>query len=142
MINSIIEAISRAIKTEFGSGYTNYMEEIRQDLKEPCFFISCINPAGKLIRGGKYSRTHQFCIQYFPNRGRNERRECNDVAERLMVCLEYLRVGEQLMRGTQMNGEQADGILNFFVNYDTFVYKEPEELPIMEEVSEDISVKG
>lgn len=142
MINSIIEAISRAIRDEFGTGYTNYMEEVKQDLKEPCFFISCIHPENKLFLGKKYSRTYQFCIQYFPKKGKNERRECHEVAERLMQCLEYLRMKENLVRGTNMNGEIVDGILNFFINYDLFVYKKQDPLPLMEEVLEEISVKG
>ncbi len=142
MINSIIEAISRAIKAEFGSGYTNYMEEVKQDLKEPCFLISCINPTNKLVRGKKYFRTHQFCIQYFPDRGGDERRKCHNAEDRLMLCLEYLVVEENLVRGTGMNSETVDGILNFFVSYDMFVLKKQDDLPLMEEVSEEISVKG
>ena len=35
-----------------------------------------------------------------------------------------------------------DGILHFFVNYDMFVYKIAETIPIMEEVLAETSVKG
>ena len=142
MINFIIEAISRAIRDEFGDGYTNFMEEVKQDLREPCFFISCIHPENKLFLGKKYSRTNQFCIQYFPKRGKDERRECNETAGRLMMCLEYLQAGERILRGTKMNGEIVDGILNFFVNYDLFVYRKQNPISAMEEISEEISVKG
>ena len=44
MINSIIEAISISLNEEFGDGYEIHMEEIKQGLKEPCFFIACLNP--------------------------------------------------------------------------------------------------
>lgn len=59
-----------------------------------------------------------------------------------MLCLEYLVVEENLVRGTGMNSETVDGILNFFVSYDMFVLKKQDDLPLMEEVSEEISVKG
>ncbi len=36
MVNAIIAGISNALYNEFG--YENHMEEIKQDLKEPCFF--------------------------------------------------------------------------------------------------------
>lgn len=40
MINEIIAAISVALDAEFGDEYEIYMEEIKQDLKEPCFLCS------------------------------------------------------------------------------------------------------
>ena len=51
MINSIIEGISIAINTEFGERYTIYTESVEQGLKEPCFFISCLNPTSKVFLG-------------------------------------------------------------------------------------------
>lgn len=125
MINSIMEAISTALNTEFGDGYTNYMEEINQDLTGKSFFIQCLNPTNELFRGQKYFRCNQFCIQYFPLSEDDRNRECYDVLERLSQCLEYIDV-DGLMRGTQMNGKVVDGVLNYFVNYDCFVYKREE----------------
>ena len=62
MINSIIEAISISLNEEFGDGYETHMEEIKQGLKEPCFFITCLNPTTELFLGKRYFRTNQFCI--------------------------------------------------------------------------------
>ena len=45
--------------------------------------------------------------------------------ERLNQCLEYIDV-DGLMMGTQMNGKVVDGVLNYFVNFDCFVYKREE----------------
>ena len=75
MINSIIEAISVALNEEFGDGYKIHMEEIRQGLKEPCFFIQCLNPTHELFLGKRYLQTNQFCIQYFPAT-REKQKEC------------------------------------------------------------------
>lgn len=127
MINSIIEAISINLDAEFG--YETHMEKIKQDLVEPCFYISCLNPTIELFLGKRYFRQNQFVIQYFPESD-NEQRECNSVAERLMWSLEYITLGGDLTRGTAMKYEVIDGILNFFVNYDCFVYRMEENTPM------------
>lgn len=140
MINAIIEAISISLNGEFGDGYEIHMEEIKQDLKEPCFFISCTNPTSSLFLGKRCLRENLFCIQYFPRQGR-ERADCNETAERLFICLEYLEMPGGFVKGTGMKCEVADGILNFFVNYDVYVQKK-ETLPAMEEVAGEITAKG
>ncbi|MDE5696605.1 MAG: hypothetical protein K2I96_04210 [Lachnospiraceae bacterium] len=144
MINSIIEAISVALNDAFGDGYEIHMEELEQGLEEPCFFISCLNPSESQFLGKRYLRTNQFCIQYFPAVSEKQR-ECNDVAERLYECLEYIAPDGDTspIRGTKMNHEVVDGVLNFFVNYDLFVYKKDSvSVPAMEGVSSGIYMKG
>lgn len=56
-------------------------------------------------------------------------------------CLEYITVTGDLVRGTKMKYEVVDGVLNFFVNYDLFVYKVADSIP-MEDLSQDVTVKG
>ena len=131
MINSIIEAISISLNEEFGDGYETHMEEIKQGLKEPCFFITCLNPTTELFLGKRYFRTNQFCIQYFPETNEKQR-ECNGVAERMLQCLEYITIyGEDKpIMGTKMKYEVVDGVLNFFVNYDCFVRKIEQQTPM------------
>ena len=141
MINSIIAAVSVALNAEFGNEYTIYTEEVKQGLEEPCFFIACINPTHRLFRGKRYFRANQFALQYFPANTDRAREECNAVAERLYLCLEYISVAGDLTRGTQMHFEVIDGVLNFFVNYDMFVYK-LEDTPVMAELSENVNLKG
>ena len=140
-VNMIIEAIAAALNGEFGEEYTVYAEDVKQGLSEPCFFISCINPASSLFLGKRYFRENLFCIQYFPRRQGRERAECNETAERLFKCLEYLEVSGRFVKGTGMKYEVADGILNFFVNYDIYIQKK-ETLPAMEEVEKEITAKG
>ena len=141
MINSIIEAISISLNEEFGDGYETHMEEIKQGLKEPCFFITCLNPTTELFLGKRYFRTNQFCIQYFPETNEKQR-ECNGVAERMLQCLEYITIyGEDKpIMGTKMKYEVVDGVLNFFVNYDCFIRKIEQQTP-MESLQASTSVK-
>lgn len=141
MINSIIEAISISLNDEFGDDYETHMEEIKQGLKEPCFFITCLNPTTELFLGKRYFRTNQFCIQYFPETNEKQR-ECNGVAERMLQCLEYITIyGEDKpIMGTKMKYEVVDGVLNFFVNYDCFIRKTEQQIP-MESLQASTSVK-
>lgn len=137
MINSIMDAISIALNSEFG--YENHVEEIEQDLKEPCFFIQCINPTTELFLGKRYFRSNQFCIQYFPE-SKKKQRECNAVAERMIDCLEYITVDGDKMRGTKMKHKVVDDVLNFFLNYDCFVYKVESVAP-MESLQSNTNMK-
>lgn len=134
MINSIIEAISISLNAEFGDNYKIYREVKKQGLREPCFFIQCLNPTKQLFLKKQYIRKNPFCIQYFP-KTEQENEECLAVAERLFLCLEYLVLEDRTVRGTQMRYELVDGILHFFVDYNMFVDKVEEAVPDMEEIS-------
>lgn len=141
MINSIIQSISISLNAEFGDDYTIYTESVEQGLNEPCFFIFCLNPTNRVFLGKRYFRENGFCLQYLPADKNRAREECNAVAERLYVCLEYISVTGDLVRGTKMNYEVVDGVLNFFVNYDLFFYKSTSS-DAMEEISESVTMKG
>lgn len=122
MTNSIIEAISIALDAEFG--YETHSEEIKQDLKAPCFFIASLNPSTEQFLGKRYCKGNSFVVQFFP-KGDNKQYDCNDVAERMTDCLEYVKCidDKKPIRGTGMKYEVVDGVLNFFVKYDLFVMK-------------------
>ena len=116
MINKIIDAISISLNSAFGDGYEIYTESIEQGLQEPCFSVFCLNPTNNLFRNNKYFRNNQFCIQYFPSTD-EPKAECNTVLEKLFDCMELITVNGDLTRGSRMNGEVVDGVLNFFINY-------------------------
>lgn len=138
MINKIIDAISISINSEFGDAYEIYTESIEQGLKEPCFSIFCLNPTSRLFVDKRYFRTNQFGIQYFPSTD-EPKAECNSVLERLYECLELINIIDDLIRGTSMKGETVDGVLNFFINYNMFMYKVEEKI-FMEDVKTDSKI--
>jgi hypothetical protein len=117
------------------------MEEIKQGLEEPCFYVSCINPTTDLFLGKRYFRQNQFVIQYFPE-SQDYQAECNNVAERMTWCLEIVSADGVRIRGTKMKHETIGGVLHFFVNYDCFVYR-IEEVTAMGSLDDiQINVKG
>lgn len=150
MINKLIDAISLKLHAEFGDDYKIYTEEVKQGLKTPCFFINTSKNEEDLFRNNRYYQTNPFIIQYLPSEG-DEKYKCNDVKERLFNSLEYVTIKEKnrngetiesLVRGTNMSGEYAEGILNFMINYNMFVYKEEEQADKMDACSYDNNVKG
>lgn len=140
MINAIIYGISNALHEEFGDACEIHMETMKQGLKEPCFFISCLNPTTKLFPGKCYYNQNQFCIQYFPAT-EQPNKECNETAEQLRWCLEYIETDSGKTHGTEMRHEVIDGVLNFFVNYNMFIRK-IESTTQMEEVTISMNAKG
>ena len=138
MINSIIDAISIALNAEFGDNYKIYTENIEQGLKEPCFFVQCINPTNERFLGNRYKRTNQFCIQYFPS-SEDKYNECMSVTDRLFFSLDV--IGDNTWLASKMNAEVVDDVLNFFANYDTFAYRIKEQIP-METIAHQSKVEG
>ncbi len=88
------------------------------------------------------STENRFCIRYVPKSREQANRECNAAAERLSCCLEQVIVSGDAMRGTKMKWEMADEMMDFYVNYDLFVYGGKEPIPVMEELSVETSMKA
>ena len=141
-INSVIGGISAALDMEFGEGYTIYSEEVKQGFKEPCFFITALEPSENRFLANRFFRSQPFCIQYFPHNRQSPRAECADTAERLYGLLDFITAGGDLIRGTQMHHSITDDILSFFVNYNYFTIRQEDGGNKMERLSRDVFVKG
>ena len=128
MVQLLTESIAIAIEAAFGEGFTIYQESIEQDLKEPCFFVQCLEAGNLLFRGNRYFRAHQMCVQYFPRAGGTPKADCEAAAERLYTALEWLELhdGQGTIRGKKMRHRTESGVLSFFVDYDLFVKRELE----------------
>lgn len=144
MINNVIAGIAIALNQEFGDDYEIYTEEIKQDLKEPCFFITPLNPSKTDFLSKRYLMDNPFCIQYFPESEDNPNSECRDVADRMLWALENITPldADRPVRGTDMHHEITDGVLNFFVNYNYFVRKVETPAPLMETMTTILHLKG
>ncbi|CUH95880.1 hypothetical protein P22_1966 [Propionispora sp. 2/2-37] len=142
MINDVATAISQGLDEAFGDGYEHYIDDIPQGFQTPCFFILLLRGTQTQIRGSRYFREHEFDIHYFPQAVKQYTQEINAVAERLMMNLEYVNLSTGPIRGTDMRYEVQDGVLHFFVHYDFFIWKVPEEVPLMQELHQSQKLKG
>lgn len=139
MIDLIISGISNALFEVFG--YENHADKIPQDLETPCFFIQCLEPKIKKRISTRYLRTNHFVIQYFPKSEDDGNMECNNVGERMFECLEVINADGFFLRGTEMRFEVKDGVLYFFVDYNSFIRKVIQK-ETMESLQTGVHVKG
>lgn len=142
MTDLLTDAIGRALTREFGEGYRVYDEEIRQGLERPCFFISCENPSERLFLGSRYLRENRFRIMFFPEEESRAKKSCRNTAERLFGCLRLLDAQGELFMGRRMNSNIENGILSFFVSYDTFLYRSSDKAPVMGGMSGRVSARS
>lgn len=127
MINEIVNAIVKALDTAFNAesdAYEIYNEEIKQDLREPAFFVQSINPSTSLFLGKRYLQHVHILIQYFP-KSEAYQTECNSIGEQLNWIVEWItcKGDDRPIRGSNMHYEVVDGVLNFFVDYEFFIRK-------------------
>lgn len=143
MLNEIIRGISIKLNSVFGDGYAIYQDDVAQGLEEPCFFIAVLKPEWSPLLGRRAMMRNPFVVQYFPtDSGQNE--EMYQVADRLMEALEFIiLLNGDLLHGTDMNYEVADGVLHFFIHYNLPLIR-PEEQINMEDldVNVDTGKKG
>ena len=128
MINEIVNAIVRILDRAFNAesdAYEIYNEEIKQDLREPAFFVQSINPSTSLFLGKRYLQHIHILIQYFPKSEANQT-ECNSMGEQLAGIVEWItcKDDDRPIRGSNIHFEVVDGVLNFFVDYKFFIRKD------------------
>lgn len=142
MVNNLIDGISIKLNQVFGDGVDIYSETVKQGLKEPCFFITVLNPSQSKMIKGRYFRQHPFDVHYFPTESDKKNEEMQRVASDLLDGLEYITLTNgDLVHGTNMNYEIVDGVLHFFVQYNMFV-KKIEVVDDMETLTIETDVKG
>lgn len=138
MINAIITGISQKLDAEF-NGIDIYIDQIKQGLVAPCFFIMLLKPEESQVMGNRYHREHSFDIHYFPKLDSTS--ELYATSDRLMDVLEYIEFDGGLLRGTKRHSEIIDGILHFFINYNFHIIKEKANNPYMEQLKVEGKVK-
>lgn len=111
MIQQVLAGISNALFSEFG--FQNYIEKIAQDMEEPCFFISCLQPEFRHYVGERYFMECQFAVQYFPKSIDHANEECYGTAQKMFWLLETIQAGNEPLRGSKMKYEIKEGILHF-----------------------------
>ena len=122
MIQSILGGVTKALSEEFGEEYEIYIEPIEQDLKEPCFFVSCADSSMNRFRGDVYRADYCIMVLYFPATSEIHE-ECSGVADRLWLALEIIDTDRGRRLGSNMQAEVRDGVLNFNLSYSQFLRK-------------------
>ena len=137
MLNRVVRAISNTLDKEFPD-VEIYVNKIKQDFDEPCFFIQLLNPNEKQVLGNRYKQKIDLDIQYFP-KNEDDNWELVGVAQKLNNVLEVIKTEENdLLRGLDRNSQFIDGNLHYFITFKPFIRKIGEEEPFMEELKTDV----
>lgn len=120
MIQNIIDGIIKAIRTEYDKSFRIYTESVEQGLIEPCFSVLCLNGSNEQNVGDRNNRTYLLKIKYFPS-SNEPISECLTVMDNLYGLLSIIDAGSGKIRGTNMDGEVVDGVLQFQVTYTFFL---------------------
>lgn len=118
--NTITGGIGAALNKEFGDNYAIYSEKVLQGISLPCFIINQFDSDyQRQIAGGK-RHERRFVITYLTaDECLNPAEECNNIAERLYDCLDFIEVDGQPMHGADLKHEYdpEDSSLRFYVNF-------------------------
>lgn len=125
--DAVIGALGKAFP-----GTVIYAEEIKQGFVAPCFFVKDLPFAHSRVMGKRYARAHGFDVHYFPASTSETKAEALGVAERLTEVLEYMPMGDGIVRATGMHSELVDDVLHFIFEVTVQLIKHAAPAPLME----------
>lgn len=139
MLNQTYEAIVKAIQQGFDQCEV-LIDLPKEGRNTPYFYITVVNPSQEPRLGNQYQRIQPFEIQYFP-KSESYTTECMEVAEKLFDMLEYILVGEELVKGSNMNLKLEEGILYFYVQFNAILVKQRNSDSLMQDLETRLGVK-
>ena len=125
MIEKRISGIADRLSLAYGEEYTIYDNQpVNPDT--PCFQILLTGNERKRGLGDRFSQQNQFEIRYLPGENKGTL-ACAGALEQLYDVLEYVKVDEDIVWGSNFQGEIVDGVLHFRVHYNMFLLKTREQ---------------
>lgn len=122
MIDRVLQGVTDAIYQTFGDDYEIYTERVEQGLKEPCFFVYCINPSVDIFLGDRLKNSLQFAVQYIP-KGPQKNSEMNNIYLRLNKAVRFINVEGNKMMAQGILADISDEILTVSFSYVFFNYE-------------------
>ena len=116
MLSKVIDSICKHLKEKFNCAV--YAESVRQDLKEPCFFVQLVEHKKIPQPSNQYLIESTFCITYYPESVTDPMVECCKVIDDLQFAILYLEIDEFIVRGINMSSEMTNNVLHFMVDYE------------------------
>lgn len=142
MVNDIMDGIKNTLYGIFGDSCEIMFDELKQDFEPPAVWILELKTTQEHVIRNRYNRRYNFDIQYFPKNEIGITQEINEVTDALLLGLEYITAGGNLIRGSDISYEMQDKILHFFITYEVFVLKIQDKGPLMEELVQTQHTKG
>ena len=112
MVESVITAVSLAIREAFDSLYPVYAVDVAQELNEPCFFLEVAGLTKAPLLGSRQLLTAALDIHFFPEDPADNLTMWN-VAETLTGALTFITDADGTMyHCTGISSTIADGVLH------------------------------
>lgn len=105
------------------------------------FFIKVLSSGQDKELNIRYKKNISFDIHYFSDK-EDVNSDCNDMADKLYVVLEYVKVNNSLYRSNEMKHEVIDGVLHFMLQFNYHVLKQIEEAPKMNKMKQEVYLNG
>lgn len=141
MITEIIQGIAAKLNETFGEDAIVYMDDVDQGLQPPCFHVRLVSQTPKRFPACRIRYLQPFNVLYFPKENRDSGK-LYSVMEKMIGTLPVIDVsGIGLLRGSDIEAQITDGVVNVLVNYNLDVRILP-ELPYMEDLHIEEDVKG
>jgi len=122
LVKNIIAGISIKINSIFGDKYRIYTEEVKQNLKEPCFLIRCVASSVLPLMGNRKKQNNRFCITYIDNKDDTLSENIYNVQSLLFANMSFIETADrEKYYGINQNAEIIDGILRFFIDYNCII---------------------
>ena len=132
LVDKIISGIANVLDQNYPD-VDIYAQEVKQNMKEPCFFIQSMEVGTRKRLANRYDQTRPFEIVYFPKK-KEDKREIQKVLDELPFLLEFIQLPDGPVMGSKMESKIEDDLGHFLVNYDFPVRRKVDEGPSMEEV--------
>lgn len=131
-ITMIIDGIAKKFANMFPN-ITVYMNEVEQNMAVPAVFIKVNNFTETKVNGKyRYRDNIDFLIKYIPEDTDNATYECFNVLEDCSDIVERIELEtKDVLIGQGIESNVTDGILNIYVTYNFFVYKNIEQSALM-----------
>ena len=121
LVNETIKGIANKLYNLFGGSYKIYSENIKQELKNPCFNIVTLSVGRRDLVGERYIYEQSFDIHFFP-RKLGCRDEMLEIRDTLLHNLRFIKLlDDSYLYGTNIRGEIVEDVLHIFVNYDSII---------------------
>ena len=96
---------------------------------------------GQLV-DNRYLQTYSFTVLYWPKDEAEPIKEINSIQYNVLDTLEYIQVGDLIIRGENRSAKITDLVLSVFVDYSLHVFKPKEEAELQMSLAADARVKG
>ena len=141
MVNSILNAVTKQLGTTFGTEYRYYVENVEQNLTKPCFTVDLLIPLMRSRSPILYDRTMPIVVHYFSGSKTDIKKDCYEMSEQIVECLEYLPFQSTLLRGEDISWQIVDDVLQVFITYRFKSQKVTDKVDDMELFNESVKHK-